>query len=536
MQMINNYFQGTRRLIRLLFRQHRLKIVLWMTGIVGISLAVAFLYPGIYTTPDDILGYALTMENPAMSALIGANYAVADYNVAVIYATEMLLFTAIAAAIMNILVMKASTRGDEEEGRLEVVQSLPVGKLSYLVASLSLLFLVNFATVFLLTIGLTAFGAEVFTFESSLLYSTILGVTGFLFASFTAIAAQLSDTTYGTTALSIGFLLLSYAIRVIGDVQNETLSLFSPLGWVTRTGVFADDNWLPVFVLAGGSVLFVVLAFYLRARRDMFAGILPNRAGKGRASAFLKTVPGLVWTLERGKVIGWFLLIFLLSAAFGAILGEMETYFSNMEIVQVFLENRSGGTITEQFVTLLIQIMTIFSLIPGVTILHSLKGEESAGRVEHFYTRAVSRNNLLLTYFSFALGTVLLMQLGTALGLYATSARVLENPMALDQLIESTLVYLPAILLVLGLSVLLVGALPKFTLLSWLYILLMFIVLYLGDLLEFPSWLNGFSALHHIPEYPHESIDWSVMSILSGLGVLFALFGFIGYNRRDIQS
>ncbi len=528
--------KGTGRLIALLFRQHRFKILLWMIGIIGVSLAVAVVYPEIYTTQDDLLGYAITMENPAMRALIGANYAIEDYNVGVIYATEMLLFSAIAVAVMNILLMKASTREDEEEGRLEIIQSLPVGKLAYLVASLSLFFLVNLALVLFLTIGLTAAGNEAFTIESSLLYSTILGATGFLFAAFTAIAAQLSDTAHGTTILSVGFLLVSYGIRVIGDVQNETLSLLSPLGWVTRTEVFAQDNWVPVFVLAGMSLLFTGISFILRTRRDMFAGLLPSRSGKDSASAFLKTTPGFIWTLEKGKVIGWFLLIFLLSAAFGAILGEMETYFADMDILQLFLDNQSGGNIIERFVTLLIQIMTIFSIIPGVMILHSLKREEAAGRAEHFYTRAVSRTKMLFFYFSFALAAVILMQLGIASGLYVTSTGFLEDPIALGSLIESTLAYLPTILLVLGLAALLVGVQPKFTLITWLYLVFMFLVLYLGDLLEFPTWVNELSALYHIPEVPHESINWSIMGILSGIGLLFTLLGFVGYNKRDIQS
>ena len=534
--MANKYFKGTRQLITLLFRQQRLKILLWLVGIIGVSIAVALTYPEIYSTQEDIAGFALTMDNPAMRALIGANYAVEDFNLGVVFASEMLLFTSIAVAIMNILLMKASTREDEEEGRLEIIQSLPVGKLANLVSSLGLAFFINIVIVLLLSFSLTLLGNEVFTFESSLLYSTILGVSGFVFASFTAVAAQLSDTTHGTTILSLGFLLFSYALRVIGDVQNETLSLFSPLGWVTRTEVFASDNWVPILVLGSSALLLVTLAFYLRARRDMFAGILPSRPGKAKASKLLKSIPGFIWTMQKGKIIGWFLLIFLLSASFGAILGEMETYFADMEIIQIFLEDRSGGNLTEQFISLLIQIMTVFSIIPGVMILHGLKGEESAGRAEHFYTRAISRNKILLYYFFFALGTVILMQLGIATGLYSTAVMVLEDSIALTSLIESVLIYLPTILVVFGLATLIIGVQPKLTLITWLYLIFMFIVLYLGDILEFPTWLNNFSALYQIPAHPHEPIDWSIMSILSGIGLAFTIVGFIGYNKRDIQS
>lgn len=534
--MKNKYFKGTPRLLALLLRQNLLKIILWLIGIISVSLAVAFVYSSIYSSPIDIMRFGLTMQNPAMRALIGANYKVGDFNIGVIYASEMLLFTSIAVAIMNILIMKTSTRQDEEEGRLEIIQSLPVGKLSYLIASLILSFLVNLVLIVILTTALTVFGTAVFTFESSLLYSTILGVTGFVFAAFTAVAAQLTDTAHGTSVLAFGFLLLSYIIRMIGDVQNQMLSLLSPLGWTLQTEVFANDNWVPIFVLTGSSLILVLLAFYLRSRRDMFSGLLPARSGKSKASPFLKTTPGLVWTLEKGKLISWFLLLFLLSAAFGAILGEMESYFSEMEIIQLFLANQAGGTITEQFINLLIRILTIFSLIPGVMILQSLKKEEAVGRAEHFYSRAVTRNKMLFTYFTFALLTVILMQVAIATGLYSTAVTVLEEPIALTTFIQSALAFLPTIFLAIGLATLLVGALPRFTLAAWLYIVFMFIVLYLGDLLEFPSWIQELSALSHIPAYPHENLQWPVMIVLTAIGLVFTLIGFVGYNKRDIHS
>ncbi len=534
--MNKNHFKGTGRLITLLFRQHRLKIILWLSGIIGVSLAVALAYPELYQTQDDIMGFAMTMNNPAMGALVGSNYALEDFNIGAVFASEMLLFTAIAVAILNILLVKASTREDEEVGRVEIIQSLPVGKLSYLTASILMMLVVNIGLVLLLTLGLTTFGVAIFTWESSLLYSSILGITGLVFAGVTAISAQLSSTTYGTNLLSFGALLFSYAIRVIGDVQNETLSLFSPLGWATRSAVFVQDDWLPVFVLAGCFLVLISIVFYLHLKRDMFAGLLPNRPGKERASSFLKTTPGFIWHLEKGKIIAWFLLIFLLSAAFGAILGELETYFADMDIIELFLADSAGDNMTEQFITLLVAIMSIFSIIPSVSILHSLKGEEMAGRAEHFYTRAVSRNKILGTYFGLSILSAISMQVAISLGLYVTSSQVLENPIDLMTLLETTLVFLPAMLLVIGVALLFVGALPKFTLVSWLYVVFVFIVLYVGNLLDLPTWVNDLSVFQHVPAYPHETIPWNTMGMLTGVSMFLTALGFIGYSKRDIDG
>ena len=534
--MIRENFKGTSQLIKLLFRQHRLKISLWMVGLVGISIVVALAYPEIYTTKEDIMGFAITMDNPAMIAMLGSGYETESFNLGAIFANEMLMFTSIALASMNILLMSNSTRDDEQAGRLEIIQSLPVGKISYLTAGVLLLFLVHLSINLLLTIGLATLGESVFTWESSFLYSSVLTLTGLFFAGMTAIIAQLSETSYGTKQIAFGILILSYVIRMFGDVQNETFSLFSPLGWTTRTEVFVENHWSPVLVLGFGFLLLTGIAFYLRTKRDMFAGILPSRSGKSRASRFLKTTPGFIWHLQKTKIISWFILLFALSAAFGAILGELETYFSDIEILQQFLAGSAGEGMMEQFITFLMTIMSIFSVFPVLSILISLKSEEDSHRIEHFYTRAVSRRKVFITYFIFSVLTSLLMQFAIAEGIYITSRNVLAEPISLQTYLKMSFVYLPAIFVFIGLTALLIGIFSKLTHSIWLYITYVFVVLYIGNILEFPDWANNLSVFHHIPEYPYETIEWKTMTILVSIGFVLTITGLVGYANRDIKA
>lgn len=535
MKMIRENFKGTSQLIRLFIRQHRLKISLWLVGIVSISVIVALTYPEIYKNQEDIMGFAITMDNPAMKAMLGSGYDMDSYNLGAVFANEMLMFTSIGIAIMNILLMSSMTRDDEQAGRLEVIQSLPIGKLSYLTASILLLFFTNLAINSLITVGLATLGEAVFSWESSLLYSTVLTLTGLFFAGLTAASAQLVETAHSTKQLTFGALILSYVVRMIGDVQNDTVSLFSPLGWTTRTEVFVEDNWLPVFVLFTGFLLMVVLAFYLRIRRDMFAGILPSRAGKERASSFLKTISGFVWHLQKAKIISWFILLFALSAAFGAILGELEIYFSDIEILQLFLADSAGEGMLEQFITYLFAIMSIFTLFPVISIMISLRTEENANRTEHFYTRSVSRNRLFIVYFTLANLAGVLMQFGTALGTYVTSQNILDYPISLRAYSEMSFVYLPAIIFVSGLIAFLVGAAPKLIHSIWLYVTYIFVVLYLGSILKFPDWLTNLSVFNYIPEHPHESIEWFPLITLVVIGFSLFIIGLVGYNKRDLE-
>src|SRR5699024_6489722 len=232
-----------------------------------------------------------------------------------------------------------------------------------------------------------------------------------------------------------------------------------------------------------------------------------------------KTTSGFIWHLQKTKIISWFILLFALCAAFGAILGELEAYFSDIDILQQFLADRAGDGMTEQFITYLFAIMSIFSVFPVLSIMISLKSEEEANQTEHFYTRAVSRSKLFLTYFIFSVLTSLLMQFAIAGGIYMTSKNVLEETISLQSYIEMSFVYLLAIFVFIGLITLLIDLILPLTHSISLYVTYVFVVLYLENLLEFPKWANRLSVSHYITEYPHEDIQWNTMIILVVIGI-----------------
>lgn len=529
-------FKGTGKLTWLLLRQNRFKIILWLLGLVGVTLTVANVYPSIYTTQQDIQGFAFTMENPAMTAMLGLNYPVEDFNLGAVFASEMLLFTAIAAAVMNILFVSSSTRDDEEEGRLEMVRALPVGRLAYLTASGVTILLVN-GLLFLLTgFGLGVVDGAGFTWEAAFLYAALLAGTGLFFASLTALLAQLAGTSRGTTGLALAALIIAYIIRAIGDVQNELLSLFSPLGWVVRTGVFVDNEWWPIAALIAGAAVLLAAALYLNLKRDINAGLLPDRKGKTHASGFLKTQIGLTWYLEKTNLIGWTVVLFFLSAAFGAILGELEVFFSDMDIIQAYFSEASSSSLTEQFIALLFSIMSVFTAIPVTATILKLKKEERLGRLENYYSRSVARNQVLGSYYLISLLGTVVMQLSIALGFYLAGNQALEVGLDLGMVMEGSLIYVPAIWLIIGLATMLIGVFPKASGLAWLYIVFSLVVIYVGDLVDFPEWVNNLTSFTHVPEIPVEEIDWAALGGLSAVAIVLSLTGFVGYNKRDIQS
>lgn len=534
--MYNHLFKGTGHLIYLIFRQERFRILVWMVGLITVTLAAASAYPGVYPDEKSRLAFALTMENPAMIAMIGPVYSTAHYTIGVIFANEMLLFTAIAVAIMNILLVGRSTRADEEEGRTEVVRSLPVGRLSYMSASLFVMFLTNILLALFIGIGLGTLGVDGIYFEGSVLYGAILGATGFVFAAFTAFFAQLSETSRGATTLSFTTLIAAYLVRAIGDVSNETLSFFSPLGWTVRTKVFAGNEWWPILLTFAVAIVVAAAAFYLNQIRDVGSGFIPERKGRKHASVFLQTSIGLTFRLQRTSMIAWAIGLFLMSASFGSVLGDLEIYFADNEFVQAFLAEDPAYSMTEQFITLLMAIMALLSTIPAVMLVLKLKSEENKSRTEHFYSRAVSRTRILGSYSFLAIVLSFMMQSFVAIGFWSVGSAVMEGVLTFDTIYTSALVYLPAMWIVISLAVLLVGAVPKATGVVWFYVIYCFIVVYLSGLLDFPEWMNNLSVFEHIPRIPLEDMSFMSMILLVFISIVLTTLGFISYQKRDLAG
>lgn len=534
--MKSRLFQGAGNLSMLLFRQQRWKILIWLIGLIGASLAFASAYPDLYQDEQAKRGFFLTMENPAMIAMLGPGYEIEEYlqSTGTLFAHECLLFTAIAAGIMNILLTGNSTRTDEEDGRVEMIQALPVGRLAYLSSAMLMVLLTNLLLALITGAGLSLLDIEGFDRESSFLYGFILGATGLLFASFTALFAQLAETSRGTLSLAFTVLIMTYVIRAFGDVSAEGLSLISPLGWLVRTGVFADNHWWPVTLTTGVSLLLILIAFSLNVIRDLGAGFLPERKGKKHASTFLKTPLGLVVRLQRTSILAWGIGIFILSASFGAVLGDLETYYADLEWMQSLMDEETD--LLDQFISLLIAVMSLIGMIPAVhSVLHLIR-EEKKNRIENLFSRTVSRTRLFAAYSFLALFVSFMMQVLIALGLWSLAQALMEDAFSFQTILLSALVYLPAEWVVISLALFFAGALPGATGLVWLYVVYCFVILYFSELLRFPEWMNQCSVFEHVPSYPTEDISLAPMVILMLIAAVIASIGWLNYNRRDLTG
>lgn len=534
--MGNPLGHGTMALMRFIVQRDRFRLPVWIFSFLTFTLVITLVFTNLYQNDDERQAMAETMRNPAMTAMAGPGYGLDNYTSGAMLSHEMLLMTALVVGLMNILLLSRHTRAEEEDGRLELVRSLPVGRLANLLATLLVLFGVNLLLAVSTAVSLLMLNIESIDAEGSFVYGFAIGAAGMVFAAISAVFAQLTQSSRGTVGFSIGILLSAYLIRAIGDLSNETLSRLSPLGLILRTEAYVNNYWWPIFLMGGAAIFLSFTALYLNVIRDLGSSFLPVRAGRAHASKALRSPFGLAFRLQRTGLISWAVAILLLGVSYGSVLGEMESFFENVELLQQLIVQQTGFSLIEQFIPVLLSVMAILATIPVLMTVLKVKGEETNGRLEHILSKKVSRNQLLGSYVLLALivSMVVLSLAGLSLG--GVGIFTLEEELRMGMVVKAALIYLPATWLMIGLAILLIGWAPRFTGLMWLYIAFSFIVIYFGNLFQFPEWVQKLTPYGYIAKVPVEAVDYTVLAFLTIIAAILLVLGFIGFNKRDISQ
>ncbi|MCL2080605.1 MAG: hypothetical protein FWH16_00750 [Oscillospiraceae bacterium] len=531
-------FANNLTLCKLIFRRDRLRLPVWFAVIASLIIGFGAALPNMFDTPEGRETILIMMENPAMIAMMGPIYLSAGgaFSLGAMYSLFMLVWSAIGMAFMNIFLVVRHTRQDEELGRIEVVRSLPTGRLANLSATLTAAVIVNAAFALLLGLGLGLVGAEDMTFSGAMLFGAAMGAVGLVFAAVTAIFCQISANPRTASAFSFLFLGAVYMLRAAGDMRgNEALACLSPFGLISRTKTYIDNEWWPIFVLLGASVVFSAAAFRLCAARDMGEGLIAARPGRRDAKPYLKSPGGLAWRMLKTSFIVWVILMPVLSMSYGSIMGDIDQFIQSAD----FLIQFTGGD-PLRMIGFLIVLMSICSTIPVLMFMTKARAQESRGYAEHVLARAASRHSQLRGYFLFALLASVLMPFLNCFGFWAASLAVMDTPFAFSEIFNACMVYSPAMMFMLGMTVLLIGYFPKRTNLAYIYLGYAFFSLYLGGLMDLPEWLAKLSPFGHVPVLPLpvgaeiETGQIVALILMPVLGAAMTVLGFIGHKNRDM--
>lgn len=527
--------KNTFALVKFIFKTERIVLPLYLLSMTAFLVGLWPVFDEMLASASNMEVLIETMRNPAMISMVGPVFVEDTYTTGSMYANYMTVFSAIMVAIWNILFMVKHTRLNEEQGRSELVRSLPVGRYANEAASLIIAFLVNLVMGFLMIIGFKVLSPDA-SLNSIVNLSLSIVAFGFLFAVMTLLFAQLSNTARIASSLSFLTLLISYLLRATGDVSKEVLSLISPLGLVTRTESFVNDYYWPLLILALEIIVILILAIFLLSRRDLDSGLLKERPGRRGISPFIKGVPSFTLKLLAGQLVIWALVLLTFSAMYGSTLGDLEGYINSSEIVKQMLVVNSDFSLTEQFVGLLVLIMSMIATIPVINFVKRILTEERHFLSEEILNQPVSR----YTYFaSFILVSVLAAigyQALVATGFWLVGRQVMEDLPDLEVFMVACFNYLPAILVTLGLAIFLIGCQPRLSWLAYLYLGYSFMVIYIGRMFDLPEFMEKLTPFGLLPNYPIEKLDYGMLGILMGVFLLLTYLGLKFYRHRDLNS
>jgi len=521
---------GVTPLTRFAFRRDRVRIAVWIISIVLVVVATVASVKGLYPNHEELEKAAIASKDNAAAIIFnGPPYGLDTVGGQVAFQTGT--FGLILMGLMSLFMLGRMTRGEEAAGRSELLRSLPIGQHSLAASALITVAAMNVVTGALVTLslvvlGLPATGAVVFGLSFTLF--------GLFLAAFTLAAAQVTENTrvvYGIGGLLLG---AAFVLRAIGDIGDGTISWLSPIGWAQKTRPFAGDVWWPFLVIIGATGLLAWLAVSLSRRRDLGAGLVQPRAGRARAAPSLGSPIGLATRLQRGSVIGWSAGLAALAIAYGSITDSINDFVKDNKALSDLLATQGHGTLVEQYVAMSFRILALVAAGFAIQSALRIRSEETSGHGEQVLATEVSRDRWATSHLLIAFGGTLavLFLIGVSFGL--SDAAVTGDTGALGQSIVGALVYAPAIWVLVGLTVALIGLAPRASAVPWVALAVCFVIGFLGQLLHLAAWIQDLSPFQHVPQYPAAALEVFPLVMLVTTGAVFTALGLVGLRRRDI--
>lgn len=527
---------GTGTLLRFDLRRDRIRIPAWVAALGFGSISVLSSFQQSYPEAADRADIAQTMDSPAGMAMSGPGRYLDDYNLGAMMSHQLLGFVAVLVGLMSVLIVARHTRTEEETGRAELVRAAAVGRHAQLTAALGTAVIANLALALLIALGLGASGADDVTWSGSLLYGAAHAAVGVTFAAVAAVTVQITPIARGASGMALTVIGVAYALRAVGDVGSGALSWLSPIGWIQRTYVYVDDRWWPLLLNLALAAAVAWVAYALSTRRDVGAGLRATRLGRATASDALTDPVGFALRLHRGLLIGFAAGVFVLGSMYGSILGDVEDMIEDIAELREAVQRVGGTGIAESFASTIMIVVAVVASLHVVMASLRPRAEETAGRAEPVLATGLSRARWIAGHLIVAtVGGVLVLAMG-GLGLGAMGSSSTGDAAFLPKLLGAALAYAPALWVTAGAAVALFGWLPRAAPLAWLIPAYGFVVGYLGQILNFPGWMNNLSPFGHVPQLPAEDLSWTPLVLLTAVAAGLVALGLVGFQRRDLDT
>jgi ABC-2 type transport system permease protein len=529
-----NPFVGTGALVRLALRRDRVMLPVWLAVFALMAGSSASATVGLYPSEESRIAAAETFNgSQALVALYGRVYD--PTSLGALSMIKLGGLGAIFVSLLAIIVVVRHTRAEEETGRLELVGATVVGRQAPLTAALLVALGMNLALGVLTSLALVGSGLPA---DGSLAFGLAWAGVGICFAAIAAVAAQLTTGARAATGLATAALGVVYVLRAIGDTAApggpRWVTWLSPIGWGQQFRPYAGNRWWVLLLTVGFAAAASALAYALVARRDMGAGLLPDRLGPASAAPGLRSSLALAWRLQRGVLLGWLAGFALLGLVFGNIATSISGFFASPQARELFLRLGGEKALTDAYLATALGIIGVVTSAYGVQAAMRLRAEESSLRVEPVLATGTTRARWVLSHTVIALfGTALLLLVaGLAAGL-SYGAREGDLGQA-GRVLGAALVQVPAAWVLTGIVVAAFGLAPRLALAGWVALVVFVLLGEVGPLLRLDQWVMDVSPFAHVPRLPGAALQVTPLVAMTAVTVALVAAGLFGFRRRDV--
>ncbi|WP_232534052.1 hypothetical protein [Plantactinospora sp. KBS50] len=215
-------------------------------------------------------------------------------------------------------------------------------------------------------------------------------------------------------------------------------------------------------VAAAITALFCAVAVTLSGRRDVGAGLLPDRLGRAGAPAGLGSPLGLAWRLHRSLLVSWTTGFVLLGLVFGSVTKSVQDMVSgNSDLEQIFARLGGASGLVDAYLASTMNLLGLIAAGYAIQATLRMRAEEAGGRAEPLLGTAVGRLGWAASHLLFSLlgPAVVLAAAGVATGLTAGAVGDGIDRM-LPRVLAGALVQLPAVWVLVAIAVALFGFAP----------------------------------------------------------------------------
>jgi ABC-2 type transport system permease protein len=532
-------------------RDFRVPILGWGLGLGALMATVFAAVPSVFATP----------AAKAAVVSLGPSFAwIAEpikIDTAGGYATWKYGITILVVVIWPLLAGTGMLRGEEERGSMDVLLSLPRGRVRIALEKLAAMWTALLAMGLL--VGLLAFaGSSKVSSELSLGAALWFGVNLSLicgvFGSIAVLVSQFTQERRTASGLTAGILLVAIVVDMVHRVVPSTvwLSQFSPVYYYNLSKPLVPGygvNPGAILVMLGLSVILSGAAIWLFARRDVGGVVfqLPRRTTSDtRAlpqsdwslrSVYARSV-GMIatstlwWTLAIAGLSAWMVVIVKQIAA------QLRSLMQGSPALADFLKLGGSDSATNAALfSAFFIFMPILLMAFAVTQANRWSADEEDGLLELVLSTPQPRVRVLLGRFAaIATATIFI----SVLTLVTTAAASAATGVTLDggNLAAASLSMIPLGLLVAAIGYLFAGwlrAAVETGLLSFLLVIWFFIS-FVGPGLNLPDATLRLSPLYYYGSPLLHGLQLtSVLGVLAVAALVLAL-GTYRFARKDIAT